>query len=107
MDVDIQDLVRIIPNVLMMRTEPQSKEGRLNSRHPQPRDSQNSFDPSRRARLCHESLVIYLIIITKLNSLEKLHSFPDNSRLNTSFLVLGLLQTSHPQRNVTLDYLKK
>ena len=108
MDVGIRDLVRITPNVLMMHTEPQFKEGRLNSRPLQPRDSQNSFARSRKGRLCREILVIYLIIITKLNSPGKLHSFPGNSRPNTSFLVLGLLQTIHLlQRNGTLDYLKK
>jgi hypothetical protein len=91
-----------------MHTESQFKEGHLNSHPPQPRDFQNFFARSRKARLCNEILVIYLTIITKLNSPEKPHSFPGNSRLNTSFLVLGLLQTSHLlQRNGTRDYLKK
>jgi hypothetical protein len=92
----------------MMHTGPQFKEDHLNSRPPQPRDFQNSSARSHKARLCHEILVICLIIITKLSSPEKPYSFPGNSRLNTNFLVLGLLQTSHLlQRNGTLDYLKK
>jgi hypothetical protein len=92
----------------MLQTELQFKDGRLNSRPPQHRDSQNCFALSRKAQLRHQIPVIYLIIITKLNSPGKLHSFLGNSRLNTSFLVLGLLQTIHLlQRNGILDYLKK